>query len=144
MALVNFSVLNIVNDVSNFFTEITDIPTCKDPIINNRMRELMIQNPKINIIIMTILTEVLKSMKTNPKYDHYDLEVFDSLNDLVSEMTFGWFNYDKYIRQYSELEIGDLVYTKVQEAISVESERLAFQTRDVPLENLLETLKITW
>jgi hypothetical protein len=144
MALVNFSVLNIVNNVCNFFTEITDIPSCKDPTINNRMRELMIQNPKINIIIMNILTEVLKSMKTNPKYDHFDLEVFDSLNELSAEMACGWFNYDKYTRQYSELEIGDLVYTKIQEAISIESERLAFQTQNIPLENLLETLRISF
>lgn len=132
MALVNHSVLNVVNSVANFFSEMTDIPTCTDPIINNRMRELMVQHPRINTIIISLISEIIENMKRVQNYDHYDLEKLNSFLDfqeLITTMTSGWFNYDKYIGQYSEHEIGDMIYLKIQEIIVMEAERL-FNTMD--------------
>lgn len=126
MELVNMSVFNVINTVCDFFTEITDVPSCRDAIINNRLRELMFQNPQINQSILHILGELVKNMKTIPNYDHYDLEQFEEFTKLIPIMSSGWFNYDKYTGHYSELEIGDFVYTKIQETISNEAERLNY------------------
>ena len=142
MALINISVFNIINNACNFFTEMTDVPTCRDSIINNRMRELMFQNPDINRKILEILSELVKNMKTTPGYDHYDVEQFDSFSELVTMMTSGWFNYDRYIRQYSEHEIGDMVYAKIQEIVCAEAERLHYQHYTTSIDDLLCMLKI--
>lgn len=142
MALVNISVFNIITNVCNFFTEISDIQVCRDSVINNRMRELMFQNPEINRGILELLAELLKNMKTNPGYDHYNLEQFELFGTLTTIMSLGWFNYDKYIGQYSEHEIGDLICMKVQEAIVNEAERLHYQYYTSSIDDLLGLLKI--
>lgn len=142
MALINTSVLNIINKVCDFFTEISDIPMCTDPVINARMREIMYMNPTVNRGILEILTELVKNMRVNPQFDHYDLEQFDMFSELVTAMSIGWFNYDKYIGQYSEHEIGDLVFMKIQEVISNEAERLHIQYSTDSLDTLLNTLRI--
>jgi len=143
MSIVNPSILNIVNTVCNFFTQLTDIPTCSDPVINMRMRELMVQNPVINIVLSSILSELLTNMKKTRDYDHYNLEKlesFERFQELLSVMTSGWFNYDKYIGQYSEHEIGDMVYMKIHEAIIIEVERLYMQYQSNPMDELSNLL----
>ena len=140
MALINASVYNIINTVCDFFTEVSDNPICSDQIINQRMRELMLQNPKINQGILLILSELVTNMQSNPQYDHYNLEHFEIFPELVVIMSTGWFNYDKYIKQYSEHEIGDLVYMKIQETIVYEAERLY---NSIPsIDDLLTMLKL--
>lgn len=140
MALISTSVYNVVNKCVDFFTEITDIEYCKDECINMRMRQIMVSNPSITTVISTIIYELVQSMRDNRYYDHYDIEKLDSYRlfpELVSCMAYGWFNYDKYIGQYSEQEIGDLVYLKIQEVIVMEAERIHIST---PVDNITDMM----
>ena len=124
---MNTSVINIVNYMADFFTEMTDIQVCTDPIINKRLRELMIISPTINSLIIPIISETVYQMQSIKHFDQYDLTsltTFDTISELARVMSHGWFNYDKYIGQYSEQEIGDLIFLKIQDALSFESERL--------------------
>lgn len=132
--MASASVVNVINYICDFFSEITDIPSCADPIINRRMRELMISNSRICHLIDTAVSYILGKMNQDQcnnsfdgTFDHYELEDEDTITDIVIELSVivssGWFNYDKYTGQYSNHEIGDLIYSKVQESLSFEAER---------------------
>jgi hypothetical protein len=67
-------------------------------------------------------------MATTDQCDHYELIHSQNIGELVSALSHGWFNYDKYTAQYADHEVGDLIHHKVCDALAFEAERLYAQT----------------
>ena len=97
MSLCNYVFFNIINEVCDFFTEFSDIPITKDPIINRRMREILFENQHVNQLIYK---EIYQS-----KLGDDD----DTFDELCKIMSIGWFNYDRHTKQYSNIEMDDII-----------------------------------
>jgi hypothetical protein len=100
------SIVNIINEVCDFFTEYSDIQITKDLIINKRMREVLIENPRVNHLLHKEIYYRSRNVSDDTTFD-----------ELCKIMSIGWFNYDRYTKQYSNMEMDDIIEQAISQII---------------------------
>ena len=98
----------IVNEICDFFTEYSDIPITKDPILNRRMREVLMENQRVTTLINKEI--VRRSIQIEGDYGDIEEDSRDETFDTLCRLlTIGWFNFDRYTKQYSNSEMDDII-----------------------------------
>jgi hypothetical protein len=102
-----YTLRKIINEICDFFTEYSDIQITQDPIINNRMREVLLENTHVNQLIRKEL--YLRSINASSDETIDCLGMSYTFDTLCKMMAIGWFNYDRYTKQYSNVEMDDII-----------------------------------
>lgn len=100
----NIIVNETLEEVADIFTNYSDIPFTKDPIINQQMRVIMLQNMQ--------LLELTHHLLYSKPGENESL-----LFDFIRMTSNGWFNYDRYTNQFAEHEIDEIITFFISEVI---------------------------
>ena len=109
----NSIVNETLNEIADIFTTYSDITFTTDTIINHRMRELMLSNQAL-----VELTHTLLYSKSSEN------EVL--LCKFIRMSSHGWFNYDRYLNQYAEPDLDEVITFFVSETITKKSVEYQF------------------